>query len=284
MNPTTATDSETTKAGANLGRPKAGDYDAATRTLLQTAIQIFCSILLTDDPFPSTAQEEKWALSAWEIARSHHKVNIDHNPALIRLITARTSHLRGQFKARARSIVMNPNTYSFLSGQGEDGIKGNRALVAELKKASAFIYVVRLSIERHVGIYANPAIQQVINEVLFKHANNDGIRWARYYSPFPRVGFALTLTVIECAIDEWAMGVRQNVTFRKEDYSDVFTSHMNALNEFDEVASRYNLLPTILQQVFDNGCAHAGIVLIAAKKDKQAVPSSAFVNAMQEYE
>ncbi|KAF8550903.1 hypothetical protein OG21DRAFT_1487406 [Imleria badia] len=36
MNPTTATDSETTKAGANLGRPKVGDYDAATRTLLQS--------------------------------------------------------------------------------------------------------------------------------------------------------------------------------------------------------------------------------------------------------
>ena len=41
-----------------------------------------------------------------------------------------------------------------------------------------------------------PTILQVINAVLFKNKNDDGIQWGRYYKPFPIIGFALTITVV----------------------------------------------------------------------------------------
>lgn len=57
---------ETTKdvTPALKGRPKAGDYDTGIRSILQTAISIYCAILLGDDPFPSRLQELEWAQSA----------------------------------------------------------------------------------------------------------------------------------------------------------------------------------------------------------------------------
>ncbi|KAF8134817.1 hypothetical protein EV363DRAFT_1075821, partial [Boletus edulis] len=256
----------------------------ATRSILQTAIQLFCSILLSDNPFPSAIQEEQWAENAWQLACLHHKVQVEHDPTLIKLITARTSHIRGQFKTRARSTVIS--MYGFETGVVEAVQKKNRDLVAELKNDSAFIYRTRgASLDAHTGIYANPAIQQVINEVLFKNASDDGVRWAKYYSPFPCVGFALALTAIECAIDKWATGVCQTIWFTEDDYADVFVSHHNGLVSFNKATIKYKLLPTILQQVFQNGRAYAGVTTpVNMGDEKQAVPTCAFLNAMREFE
>ncbi|KAF8121876.1 hypothetical protein EV363DRAFT_1405391 [Boletus edulis] len=233
------------------GRPKAADYDMETRAILQTAIQVYCSTLLTQNPYPSAVQGEQWAVSAWKIARMHHTLDKDHTTCLMKLVTARTSHIRSQFKSRARSIVKT--TYGFESGQDEAVLLKNRALSAELKTESAFIYRTRGScIDEHTGIYANPAIQQVINEVLFKNGNDDGPRWSKYYSSFPHSAFALTLTAIECAIDEWATGVRQTIAFTEEEYVNAYVGHDEALDEFDKATSEYKLLSMILKRVFDN--------------------------------
>ncbi|KAF8553252.1 hypothetical protein OG21DRAFT_1414671, partial [Imleria badia] len=233
------------------GRPKAADYDMETRAILQMAIQVYCSTLLTQNPYPSAVQGEQWAVSAWKIARMHHTLDKDHTTCLMKLVTTRTSHIRSQFKSRARSIVKT--TYGFESGQDEAVLLKNQALSAELKTELAFIYHTRGScINEHTGIYANPAIQQVINEVLFKNGNDDGPRWSKYYSPFPRSAFALTLTAIECAIDEWATGVRQTIAFTEEEYVNAYVGHDEALDEFDKATSGYKLLSMILKCVFDN--------------------------------
>jgi len=41
-----------------------------------------------------------------------------------------------------------------------------------------------------------PTIQQVVNDVLFKNKGDDGICWAKYYNPFPIVGFALAIMAV----------------------------------------------------------------------------------------
>ncbi|KAF8437106.1 hypothetical protein L210DRAFT_3405841, partial [Boletus edulis BED1] len=144
--------------------------------------------------------------------------------------------------------------YGFESGQDEAVLLKNRALSTKLKTESAFIYRTRGScIDEYTGIYANPAIQQVINEVLFKNGNDDGPRWSKYYSPFPRSAFALTLTAIECAIDEWATGVRQTIAFTEEEYVNAYVGHDKALDEFNKATSKYKLLSMILKRVFDKG-------------------------------
>lgn len=90
----------------------------------------------------------------------------------------------------------------------------NRKLVTELKEDSAFAFRVRSQIDAstymtqmfmqnrgatlddHTGLYTHPAIQYIINEVLFKDKADGGVRWAKYYNPFPTAGFALALTAV----------------------------------------------------------------------------------------
>ncbi|KAI6025349.1 hypothetical protein BKA83DRAFT_3998341, partial [Pisolithus microcarpus] len=130
----------------------------------------------------------------------------------------------------------------------------NHLLVSELKQDSAFIFRARgSSLDEHTGLYTNPVIQQVINEVLFKNKSDDGIKWAKYYNPFPRVAFALTLTAIECAIDEWASGSREMISFKEDEYSGIFNSHLASLDEFSKAAGKLDLLKKLLEQVYSTG-------------------------------
>lgn len=52
------------------------------------------------------------------------------------------------------------------------------------------------SVDEHSGPYDHPAIQRVINDVLFKSKNDEGIKWAKYYNPFPTAGFALAVAAV----------------------------------------------------------------------------------------
>ena len=115
----------------------------------------------------------------------------------------------------------------------------------------------------------SPAIQQVVNAVLFKNKNDDGIRWARYYKPFPVAGFTLTITVvrfdlyegrvthyieqIECAINEWESGVREMIVFKEHEFSSVYKKHFDSLEEFKTMTALIGLLTKLLQQVHNDG-------------------------------
>ena len=57
---------------------------------------------------------------------------------LLHQITARTSHLQGQFKSRARPVIAA--VYGFDTSADDDAIEHNRALFVELKWDSAFIF------------------------------------------------------------------------------------------------------------------------------------------------
>ncbi|KAN0081508.1 hypothetical protein V8E55_009132 [Tylopilus felleus] len=273
--------------GADHGsktRAKAGDYDRATRSVIETAIEIYCAMLLGNDPYPVPVKEIEWARAAWDEACHHHHVNTPHDPALLKLITARTCHLRGQFKSKARPIVAA--VYGFDTSADASAIGRNRALFQELKQDSAFIFRHRgQSLDEHTGIYMTPAIQQVINAVLFKNKNDDGIRWGRYYKPFPIVGFALTITAIECAINEWESGVREMIVFKEHEYSTVFGKHLGSLDEFNTMTASIGLLMKLLQRVYNHGCAHAGVMNpgVETGELKKAVPRRAFLNAIDEY-
>ncbi|KAF8129556.1 hypothetical protein EV363DRAFT_1168749 [Boletus edulis] len=238
-------------------RPKAGDYDAATRWILETAIEFYHVLLLSEDPFPESHVETDWAKGAWDMSCQYYKsTDASLNPALIRLassflryITARSSNLRGQFKTKARSVIAT--SYGFEMGDGIATRERNRDLAAELKFKSAFTF--RELHPRRTGIYKNKAIQQAINEVLFKNKGDEGIKWAEYYDPFPRVAFALTLTVFECALDEWASGKRESIAFKEDSYKGIYIQHMKTLKYFHQQTEEFNILPAVLEQVYSNG-------------------------------
>jgi hypothetical protein len=124
-------------------------------------------------------------------------------------------HLRGAIKTRARVAV--ESGYGFEISADPAVIKKNRELVQMLLTDAAFtfrvsdlvmlMYLVTVAhsistktrgarVDEHRGPYENPAIQRVINEVFFKSKTDEGVKWARYYNPFPRAGFALTVTAV----------------------------------------------------------------------------------------
>ena len=55
-------------AGGPKPRPKASDYDGPMRCILDTTIQFYHAILLTEIPFPEPHVEVEWAKSAWDLS------------------------------------------------------------------------------------------------------------------------------------------------------------------------------------------------------------------------
>ncbi|KAG8214245.1 hypothetical protein J3R82DRAFT_11053 [Butyriboletus roseoflavus] len=160
----------------------------------------------------------------------------------------------------------------------------NCNLVVELKKNLSFIYrTCGLTLDQHDSIYQNKGIQQLINEVLFKSKSNNGIKWAKYYKPFPTSAFALTLTALQCTIDEWATRSRKPIPFKKYEYTSVFTAHFQSLNDFADASAKYDLVPKLMEQVYNNGCVHANVETDAAPPKMTAVPQQAFMNAICDY-
>ncbi|KAN0097980.1 hypothetical protein V8E55_002426, partial [Tylopilus felleus] len=229
--------------------PKASDYDLITRRILFTAIQFYCAYLLTKNPFPDTHNDNEWARDAWDMSCEYcQSMDINLNVDLMTLITARATHLRGQFISKARVIIQT--SYGFEMGDATAVREHNQNLVTELKSESAF--TCRLH-PHHAGIYRHKAIQQIINEILFSTKADDGIKWAEYYNPFPSVAFALTLTTIKCAIDEWASGRREMIPFKEDQYKGCYTHHLETLEYFHQQTHQMDILLKIQQQVFNNG-------------------------------
>ncbi|KAG8217063.1 hypothetical protein J3R82DRAFT_5061, partial [Butyriboletus roseoflavus] len=102
-------------------------------------------------------------------------------------------------------------------------------------------------------IYAEPAIQQVISELLFKNKNDVVICWKQYYYPFPHITFAITLMAIECGLDKWASSKWELINLSENNYKSIYNSHLACLDKFATVTVEYGLLPKLLQLMYDNG-------------------------------
>jgi hypothetical protein len=110
--------------------------------------------------------------------------------------------------------------------------------------------------------------------VWFKNRKDDGAKLTNIYKPFPRVALALILTAvsiipnpltaffqlmnpklfkIENCIDEWADGTHTVVPFTQDAYEDIYTEHLEELNRFDEFTKVLKILPSLLQELHDEG-------------------------------
>lgn len=59
---------------ATKNRPKAANYDAATRRIIETAIEFYHALLLTENPFPDSHDELDWVRDAWDASRIYYKL------------------------------------------------------------------------------------------------------------------------------------------------------------------------------------------------------------------
>ncbi|KAI9566701.1 hypothetical protein HD554DRAFT_2174129 [Boletus coccyginus] len=126
-------------------------------------------------------------------------------------------------------------------------------------------------------------IQQVINKILFKKKDNEGIKWMEYYDPFSKVAFILTLTAIKYVLNEWAMSKGESVHFKEDEYKELYKQYLKTLDYFDEQMKKQDILPKILQGIFNNERSSASV------DDKQstsaiAITSDLIDDAIKEFD
>ncbi|KAI6040961.1 hypothetical protein EDC04DRAFT_2893519 [Pisolithus marmoratus] len=245
------------------GWPKAANYESDVQAILETAIEIYCVILLTENPFPTSVQEVDWAKKAWTLACHHHNTELTHDGGILKLIMAWSTHICGQFKSKACPIVATSFGFKM---SADKGVQTKNHLLVKL--------------------HANPTFPRcgALLWMNIKNKSDDAIKWEKYYNLFPRVAFALVLMVIECAIDEWASSSHEMITFREDDYSSVFGSHLASLNEFNQAAGELDLLKKLLEQVYSNGCTHTSITVKNINDQKKAILTHMFLNAIHDYQ
>lgn len=179
------------------------------------------------DTYPDAMQEIRWAKRAWKAGCEELEARILSNSEIIKLITSRGSHFRGQVKTKVSHHFKG--MYGFVASTDRNIIEKNVTLSRDLKKKFAFTYAERLP-SGNKGLYQHPILQEVVNEQWFSNKKDDGIKFSEVYKPFPKVAFALILTAVECCIDEWTDGTRSNVQFMQEAYEDIFHEHLEELN------------------------------------------------------
>ncbi|KAI9459742.1 hypothetical protein F5148DRAFT_971358, partial [Russula earlei] len=106
------------------------------------------------------------------------------------------------------------------------------------------------------GFLKSRAIQDIINKVWFRNSSKskpDAIIFHDQYDPFPLVAIVLTLSAMECALDEWRTGSYSPVAFTVADYKHVFEDAHEMLQSFDQATKDLGILPALQKAIFTGG-------------------------------
>ncbi|KAH9910619.1 hypothetical protein B0H21DRAFT_668586, partial [Amylocystis lapponica] len=221
------------KANDGSARPKAADFDDITQEVLSIAVAVFRCLICTQAPFPDTsALELDMAKRAWREACEKTGLNVMLTPTLLKMITRRTSHVRGELKSKTRALVQS--FYGFRSGQNKRIIARNRQLAEDLKEDYLFVYEVGLLIYKRTGLYKTDILNMIIGDMWFSNKQDEGVLYHEYFNPMPKATMALIFAAIECSIDEWATGIKDDIKFTTTAYKDVFNAHLRCLDAFEE--------------------------------------------------
>ncbi|KAG2127609.1 uncharacterized protein EDB93DRAFT_1096419, partial [Suillus bovinus] len=101
------------------------------------------------------------------------------------------------------------------------------------------------------GIYKMELIQSAVNDMWFMNRSDEGVICGKYFEPLPVEIIALILTAIECCIDEWITGVKEDIKFLAATYSPIYQVHLSSLQCFNERTSAYKLLGKITDTILD---------------------------------
>jgi hypothetical protein len=111
------------------------------------------------------------------------------------------------------------------------------------------------------------------NDMWFANRNDEGIIYHQYFNPFPVKTMALMLAgsgcrephlschifiqlitrtgQVECCIDEWITGVKEDIKFSLAGYASVYQAHLESLMRFEERTAAYKLLEKIRINLHD---------------------------------
>ncbi|KAG2111753.1 hypothetical protein DEU56DRAFT_985303 [Suillus clintonianus] len=262
-------------------RVKVTDFDDVSKDILVTAISIFHCLIVTQAPFPnSIADETMLGKEAWREACQLKGINIKLTPLAIKMLLKRTSHVRGELKMKMRSLTRT--FFGFRSSELRDVIRQNRDLAEALKDGSSFVFK---DWKAKTGIYKTELLQDGINVMWFANRNDEGIVYNQFFNPMPIKLIALMLTTIECCIDEWMQGVKEDIRFTAITYGSVYNNHLNSLQRFDERTAPYKLFERICDNLHDVARFHAGVVDTPTTfSDASRISDEAIEDAIREHQ
>ncbi|KAG2086371.1 hypothetical protein BD769DRAFT_1681213 [Suillus cothurnatus] len=261
-------------------RMKAADFEADSKDILVTATSIFRCLIVTQAPFPdSIAVETKLGKEAWHKACQMKGTNVKLTPLAVKMLLKRTSHVRGELKMKMRSLTRS--FFGFRSSDSREVIRENRDLAESLKTSSSFVFK---DWTAKTGIYKTELLQDGINVMWFANRSNEGIIHNKYFDPMPIEVIALTLTAIECCIDEWLQGIKEDIKFTATTYGSVYQTHLSSLQHFNERTAPYKLLTRIRQNLHDVARFHAGVETPTTVSDRSRISDEAFEDAIREHQ
>ncbi|KAL6305982.1 hypothetical protein BKA93DRAFT_775949 [Sparassis latifolia] len=259
--------------------PRAKDFDDFTQEVLAIAISVFRCKVSSKGPFPDTSTfETEMAQQAWQEACTKTGLNVALTPMLLKMITKRTSHVRGELKTKVRGVIQS--FFGFRSGENKKTIARNRQHAEDLKDGYTFVYA---DMNKKTGLYKTEIIQMVINDMWFANKQDEGIRYHEYFNPISDVTIALVLAAIECGIDEWATGIKEDIAFSAASYKEVYEAHLHCLEDFEKHTVKYGIVRKLREMLHSNARFHSG----AEPLSKTMVPAlgvSAFDAAIREWE
>ncbi|KAG2358204.1 hypothetical protein BDR07DRAFT_1220573, partial [Suillus spraguei] len=101
------------------------------------------------------------------------------------------------------------------------------------------------------GLYKSELLQDGINIMWFANRIDEGVVYHKYFSPMPVQVVALILIAIECCIDEWLQGLKENIKFTSASYASVYKDHFGLLQHFHERTAPYKLLEKLCDSLHD---------------------------------
>ncbi|KAG2743289.1 hypothetical protein P692DRAFT_201692834, partial [Suillus brevipes Sb2] len=119
------------------------------------------------------------------------ELTIQLTPSLVKMMTRRTSQVRGELKTKMRTLTAS--FFGFRASRSIPAIKQNRDLAESLKEGSRFVFK---DWEMKRGIYKTGLIQEAMNHMWFANRCDEGIVHAKYFDPLPVQTIALILTAV----------------------------------------------------------------------------------------
>ncbi|KAJ7040548.1 hypothetical protein C8F04DRAFT_1310968 [Mycena alexandri] len=274
------------KLNDHQGRSRAKDYDDITQELVSIANTWFRCLLATTDPFAEHLTEQEILTLSWGKVCKELKVNMRMTPDIAKMILRRGSQMRGELKTKVRALV--EIVFGFESGQNKKHVHKNRQIAEELKDGLGFCYNENpTSVAERKGLYKAKIIQKSVNVMWFNNRRDEGTTHPEVFGPvFPKPAFALVLTAIECAIDEWATGIRTEVPFTAADYRSVYEEHLKCLNDFEKQTKdrSADIMGNILTRIHNIGRHHSGAQPIGPVVSTSALSRAAIDAALLEFQ
>ncbi|KAI0286189.1 hypothetical protein BC826DRAFT_874380, partial [Russula brevipes] len=239
-------------------RACAQNFPPAVQAIINEACSHYRCMISTEDAFPSYAIESNFALRAWKEASVSVDPNIQPTSQALKVVSMfRCSQMRGEVKTKIRQLIIS--SYQFRIKQSNKSREHNLKMAAILKENLNFTYkVLRFAspdgnVTERKGLYQNIIIQKAINAVWFARRNDEGVVFSKFFHPISLPTIALVLTAVECGIDEWTTGSREDISFKSSEYKKIYEEHVSMLNLFKDKTQNIGIMPRIQDKLYRNG-------------------------------